>query len=93
MLFHLPKLILAFTVLVLPEVFDTLVHGLEGVVDTVDEDVCIDVDERVIHPCLVPLLPVCSCDPQVPEGFKLFSQPTQLVITAKNTVYESRKIY
>ena len=58
-------------------------HGLEDVVDIVDEDVCIDFDERVVHPCLVQLLPVCSSDPQVLEGFKLFSQPTQLVITAK----------
>ena len=73
--------------------FDTLVHGLEGVVDTVDEDVCIDVDERVVHPCLVPLLPVGSSDPQVLEGFKLFSQPTHLVILQKNkAVYESRKL-
>ena len=73
-----------FTVLVLPELFDTLVHGLEGVVDTVDWDVCIDVDERLVHPCLIPLLPVCSSDLQVLEGFKLLSQPTHLVILQKD---------
>ena len=71
--------------------FDTLVHGLEGVVDTVDEDVCIDVDERVVHPCLVPLLPVRSSDPQVLEGFKLFSQPTHLVILQKNKAILNRE--
>ena len=72
--------------------FDTLVHGLEGIVDTVDEDVCIDVDERVVHPCLVPLLPVRSSDPQVLEGFKLFSQPTHLVILQKIRPFMNREI-
>ena len=71
--------------------FDTLVHGFEDIVDTVDEDVCIDVDERVVHPCLVPLLPVRSSDPQVLEGFKLFSQPTHLVILQKKKAVMNRE--
>ena len=71
--------------------FDTLVHGLEGIVDTVDEDACIDVDEKVVHPCLVPLLPVRRSDPRVLEGFKVFSQPTHLVILQKNKAVMNRE--
>ena len=62
------------------EVFHTLVHGLEGVVDTVSEQFRVHVDERVVHPGLVPLLPVSSRDPQVLVGLKLSSQLAHLVI-------------
>lgn len=48
-----------------------LVHGLECIVDTVGKQVWVHVDEGVIHPGLVPLLPVRSCDPQVLKRLKL----------------------
>ena len=37
------------------KMFDTLVHGLEGTVDVRPEQLGVDVDERVIHPRVVPL--------------------------------------
>ena len=60
--------------------FDTFVHGLVGVAHAVDEYVRIYVDERVVHPSVIPFLPVCCCDPQVFERFKFTSQPGHLII-------------
>ena len=70
----------------IPEVFDTLVHGLVCIVDTVDEDIRIYVDEGVVHPSLIPLLPVCCSNPQVLERLKVLSQPTHLVILKENVI-------
>lgn len=72
------------TIIILLEMFYTLVHGLEGIVDTVDEDISVNVDERIVHPRLIPLLPVCCCDPKVLEWFKLFSQSTHFIILKNN---------
>ncbi len=58
----------------------TLVHGLERIVDAVCEQFWIHVDEGIVHPRLVPLLPVSSRDPQVLERLKLPSKLANFVI-------------
>ena len=58
----------------------TLVHGLEGIVNIVSQELGVNVDQWVIHPCLMPLQPVSCRDPQVLERLKLTSQLPDLVI-------------
>ena len=60
------------------EVFDALVHRLEGVADVGPQQLWINVDQRVIHPGVVPLEPVGCHDPQVLVGLKVSHQLTHL---------------
>jgi len=48
----------------LPEVLDTLVHGLEGIANVGSQQLWVNVDEGVVHPRLMPLQPDSHCHPQ-----------------------------
>lgn len=66
--------------LCLLEILDTLMHDFEGTVDVSSKELRVNIDERVIHPRLVPLEPVSSSQPQVLERLKLSSQLANPII-------------
>ena len=64
----------------LPEVFDALEDSLEGVADILLQLFRVNCGEWIVHPTVIPLLPVRCCQPHVFERFKVLDQLAQLVI-------------
>ena len=56
------------------EVLHTLVHGLEGIADIGSQQLGVNADQRIIHPCVVPLQPTGRHYPQVLVGLKVPNQ-------------------
>ena len=62
------------------EMLDALVHDLEGIVDGVGEEFRVHVHQGIMHPGLVPLLPVSSRQPHVLVWLELTSQLRDFVV-------------
>ena len=60
--------------------FDTLVHNLEGIADVGGQQFRVNVDERVVHPRLVPLEPIGCRHPEILVGVKVTQQLAHFVI-------------
>ena len=67
------------------EKLDALVHGLECIGNVVGHELCIDIDQRLVHPALLPTLPVSSCLPQISVWLKIPQEATHFVILATDT--------
>ena len=63
--------------------FDALVHNLEGIADVGGQQFRVNVDERVVHPRLVPLEPIGCRHPEILVGVKVTQQLAHFVILEK----------
>ena len=67
------------------EMFNTLKDRLERIADILFQLFGVDCGERIVHPTVVPLLPVGSCKPHIFKRLKVFDQAAKLIILSKFT--------